>query len=280
VANTVYADPQAWPGATHGTVLLVATLAFAVQIYCDFSGYTDIARGSARLFGVELARNFDRPYFSRSVKEFWRRWHMSLMAWLKDYIYIPLGGSRVSAARKHANVMAVFLVSGLWHGAGYTFLLWGAINGAYQILGDLTAGLRRRIAGAMRIDTDTPLWRLVQVLTTFCLITVGWVFFRAESVSDALYILPRMLIPTPAVFSDGTFLHLGLSKPQTIVAAAGALCVVAMDFFSMKLDLPRILYTRPVTVRWTAYVLLVVAVVVFGHYGPVYNASDFAYFKF
>ncbi|MGB4593536.1 MAG: MBOAT family O-acyltransferase [Coriobacteriia bacterium] len=280
IVNTVYGDPQAWPGRTHGLVLLIATLAFAVQIYCDFSGYTDIVRGSARLFGVDLARNFDRPYFARSVKEFWRRWHMTLMEWLKDYVYIPLGGSRVSKVRRYVNILAVFLLSGLWHGAGYTFIVWGLLNGAYQILGDLTSGIRTRVAGALKIDRDGPAWGLVQIVITFSLISVAWVFFRAESLTDALYILPRMFFPTTGVLSDGTFLHLGLSKPQTMVAGMSALFVFGVDFVSTRTDLPGLLYRRPVALRWAAYIALVLTIVVFGYYGATYSASSFAYFKF
>ncbi|MHB1341800.1 MAG: MBOAT family O-acyltransferase [Coriobacteriia bacterium] len=280
MVNTVYADPQAWAGSTHGLVLGIATVAFSVQIYCDFSGYTDIVRGSARLFGVDLARNFDRPYFARSVKEFWRRWHMTLMGWLKDYIYIPLGGSRVAPWRRYANILAVFAISGIWHGAGFTFIVWGLLNGAYQVLGDLTSRARERLATMLHIDREHGAWKLVQVIITFALITVAWVFFRAESLADALYILPRMFTPTFGVLSDGTFLHLGLSKPQTLVGALGVLVVVAVDFASLRFDLPAALYSRSIALRWLAYVALILVVVVFGYYGPLYQASSFAYFKF
>lgn len=280
IVNTVYGDPQAWPGRTHGLVLLIATLAFAVQIYCDFSGYTDIVRGSARLFGVDLARNFDRPYFARSVKEFWRRWHMTLMGWLKDYVYIPLGGSRVSKVRRYVNILAVFLLSGIWHGAGYTFIVWGLLNGAYQVLGDLTSGIRTRVAAVLRVNRESALWRLVQIAVTFSLISLAWVFFRAESLTDALYILPRMFYPTFGVLSDGTFLHLGLAKSQTLVAGMGAIFVFGVDFVSARTDLPGFVYSRPVALRWAAYLALVLAIVIYGYYGATYSASSFAYFKF
>ena len=133
LVDTIYNSPQEYKGLP----LVVATLFFTVQIYCDFSGYTDIARGVAKLMGIDLMINFDRPYFSKNIKEFWRRWHISLSSWLRDYIYIPLGGSRCSLIKKYRNIMITFLASGLWHGANWTFVLWGGLHGLYQVIGDL-----------------------------------------------------------------------------------------------------------------------------------------------
>lgn len=274
----VYKDPHAF--ADSGLVLAAASVGFAIQIYCDFSGYTDIARGAARLYGVDLLQNFDRPYASRSVKEFWRRWHMSLMSWLKDYIYIPLGGSRVSQRRRYANIVAVFALSGLWHGAGLTFLFWGLLNAGYQISGELLAPLRERALAAVRMASDGRLRHALQVATTFVLVTVGWVFFRAETLADALYIVPRMFVPTAAFLSNLSAFEIGLSRPEVVLTAVATLVVLAIDLVSARIDLPALVYRQPVAIRWAFYQVATLVILVLGAYGPSLQSADFVYFKF
>jgi len=280
LVQSVYHHPQRYTGGHNGLILGVASIAFAVQIYCDFSGYTDIVRGSARLFGIELLRNFDRPYFARSVKEFWRRWHMSLMEWLKRYVYIPLGGSRVPTWRRYANILAVFLLSGIWHGAGLTFVAWGVLNGAYQVLGDATAPLRDGLVRILGVDRETTLYRAFQTALTFVLVTMAWVFFRAESLGDALYILPRMFAPTFHVLTDGSLDRLGLTHPQLVAVVVSALCVFAVEYVATRTYLIPFVKRQSLPLRWSAYLALIFAIVVFGYYGPAYNAAGFAYFKF
>lgn len=181
--NIVYADPDRFDGSA----LLIATYFFAFQIYADFSGYSDIALGAARVLGFELMENFRRPYFAQSIDEFWKRWHISLSTWFRDYLYIPLGGNRVSKPRWYANLMIVFLVSGLWHGANWTYLVWGALHGAYLV-------------GALALAPLLPtLPRVARVLVTFHLALVAWVFFRAESVRDAAVILYRVAADVPTL---------------------------------------------------------------------------------
>ncbi len=170
------------PGAAGGPEIIAATVLFGLQIYCDFSGYSDIARGAAGLLGVELMENFRAPYAARSIREFWRRWHISLTAWFTDYVYIPLGGSRKGLPRQCLNIMIVFLLSGLWHGADWTFLAWGGIHGVYQVCGVLA---RRRGGGRALPD------RLRQG-TTFALVSFAWLFFRAQSMADAGTLLSRL----------------------------------------------------------------------------------------
>jgi D-alanyl-lipoteichoic acid acyltransferase DltB (MBOAT superfamily) len=278
MVRTVFDKPHAF--GSDGVLLIGAAVAFSIQIYCDFSAYTDLARGAARLFGVDLMKNFDRPYAARSIKEFWRRWHMTLMAWLKDYIYIPLGGSRVAAWRRYANILAVFLLSGLWHGAGLTFVVWGLLNGLYQILGDVLAPARAKALAAFRIDRDGHVHRTLQTLTTFSLITIAWVFFRANTLGDALYILPRMLNFGPsALWHPGT-LELGLSVPQMQVTAIATVIVFSAEWLSARVSLPALLYRQPLVVRWFVYEFTILAIAIFGYYGPMFSAADFAYFKF
>jgi alginate O-acetyltransferase complex protein AlgI len=276
--GSVFKDPHAY--ADSGLVLAAASVGFAIQIYCDFSGYTDIARGAARLFGVDLLRNFDRPYASRSVKEFWRRWHMSLMSWFKEYVYIPLGGSRVSRWRRYANILAVFALSGLWHGAGLTFLFWGLLNAVYQIAGELLAPLRERALALVRVTRNGRLHRALQTLTTFVLVTIGWVFFRADSLADAFYIVPRMFVPSAAFLGHLGSFEIGLGKPEVILTAAAALVVFVVDYVSSRVDLPGLVYRQPVVIRWAFYQVSTLIILVLGSYGPSLKSADFVYFKF
>lgn len=278
IVDTVFSDPRAF--GHNGALMAGAALAFSIQIYCDFSGYTDIARGAARLFGIELLQNFSRPYLSRSVKEFWRRWHMTLMSWLKDYVYIPLGGSRVPVWRRYLNVLIVFLISGAWHGAGLTFIVWGGLNAVYQIVGDLTAPVRARARGMLGLSSDgTPLV-ILQTLITFLLITVAWVFFRAESLGDAFYIL-RMGATAPYVRpTTDALIALGLPLSQLAAAVAGAVVVLGADIVGTRVDVGSAVFRLPMPIRWFAYQMLMLSIVIFGYYGSTYSAADFAYFKF
>ena len=277
--NTVFNDPQAY-AARSKSVLLVAAVFFAIQLYCDFSGYTDIVRGSARLFGVELPINFRAPYFSRSVQDFWRRWHITLMDWLREYVYFPLGGSRVKPIRHYVNLLTVFAISGLWHGAGLTYLVWGLLNGSYQVAGQLLAPLREWVVRLLRVDRATLGHRIFQTVTTFALITVAWVFFRANTIHDALYIIRRMFVPTPWVFVDGTLLKQGLSAAELAIALVSASLVFGAEWLSLRKDLLETIRAQYLVYRWLVYFVLIFAIVVFGAYGGIYKASDFVYFKF
>jgi D-alanyl-lipoteichoic acid acyltransferase DltB (MBOAT superfamily) len=279
--NTVFAMPRAY--GDRPLVLAGAVVAFAVQLYCDFSGYTDLARGSARLFGVDLVRNFNRPYAASSIKEFWRRWHMSLMSWLRDYVYIPLGGSRVSKGRRYVNILAVFLLSGVWHGVGLNFIVWGLLNAVYQISGELLAPWRDAAARLVRIREGGSVRRAIQIATTFVLVCVAWTFFRAANVADALYMLGTIFHVLPSVATQShaaTKGILGLARPQLAVAMVGTAIVFGLEWLSARRDLSADLYSQPVAVRWFVYQASILAVVVLGYYGSVYAASSFAYFKF
>ena len=165
LVNAVFNSPESFNGAAFA----VATVFFAFQIFCDFSGYSDIAIGSARVMGFRLMRNFDRPYFSRSIQEFWKRWHISLSSWFKDYLYIPLGGNRAATGRVMLNLFITFTVSGLWHGANWTFLIWGSLNGCYLIASSLTKEWRRSVVKAVRLDRVPRLHAVLQVGITFAL---------------------------------------------------------------------------------------------------------------
>ncbi|MFN3746295.1 MAG: MBOAT family O-acyltransferase [Hyphomicrobiaceae bacterium] len=259
--------------------LLIATYFFAFQIYCDFSGYTDIALGIALLFGVRLMENFRRPYLSRSTAEFWAdRWHISLGHWFRDYLYIPLGGSRVGVARQYCNLMAVFLVSGLWHaglgyGVGWTFLVWGALNGFYQWVGLATRSFWRRVGEMLpRIERSLAL-HVVRVLVTFHLIAFAWIFFRASSIADAMTILRRIgarLDEFPALVLRYPFTAehwLGLS----LIAF-----LVAVEIADERRSIFQRLAVAPVWLRWSIYYLAIAALLVLGRW----QATEFIYMQF
>ena len=178
------------PAGITGLRLVLATVMFSFQIYYDFSGYTDIALGSAQVMGFRLMENFRTPYFSQSVGEFWRRWHISLSTWFKDYVYLPLGGNRVAPIRRSRNLMIVFLISGLWHGASWTFVAWGALHGLYVVIGMATSGLRQRIYQLVGIPQRIR--KFAATLTTFSLVSVAWIFFRAANFVDAYYVVTHL----------------------------------------------------------------------------------------
>ena len=179
------ASTYAHLGEVNGFVILLATILFAFQIYCDFSGYSDMAVGSAKLFGINLVENFKEPYKATTIKEFWNRWHLSLSTWFRDYIYFPLGGSRVNKVKWAFNIMVVFLVSGLWHGANLTFLVWGALHGLFQIIGRLTLPLRNKLLEKMKLDTNGAFVRSLRTIGVFLLVDFCWIFFVANSIEDA-----------------------------------------------------------------------------------------------
>ena len=186
--NAVYNKPD----EATGIGVIIATMLFAVQIYCDFSGYTDIAIGCARIMGIRLMQNFDHPYHATSIKEFWARWHISLSSWFRDYLYIPLGGNRRGRARQLVNLMIVFLVSGLWHGAAWTFVIWGAIHGIYQIVGNLTRKPKAALLARMGLSESMPAVIWARRVTTFVLVCFAWIFFRANSLSGVGVLLSRL----------------------------------------------------------------------------------------
>ena len=259
--------------------LLISTYFFAFQIYCDFSGYTDIALGISSLFGLNLMENFRRPYLSRSTAEFWaERWHISLGRWFRDYLYIPLGGSHAGPVRQYINVMAVFMVSGLWHaglgyGVGWSFLVWGALNGAYQWAGLATRGLWRRAEEALP-KVRTSVWLLVlRIVITFHLILISWVFFRATSIHDALLVLQKI-----GAHLDG-LPYLLTIYPFTAEQFTGFGLIVFLIGYEI-LDERRPVFQRladaPIVLRWSAYYVGIFALLLLGRW----QAKEFIYMQF
>ena len=188
LVNQVYDNPQ----ANNATMLFIATVFFAIQIYCDFSGYSGIAIGTARVMGFKLMKNFDNPYQSKSISEFWKRWHISLSTWFKDYLYLSMGGNRVTVPRWYFNLFFVFLISGFWHGANWTFLIWGALHGIYLIFAIVCDKPATYLLNKTRLLRVPALYNFIQVLITFLLVSFAWIFFRANSLSDAGYIVNKL----------------------------------------------------------------------------------------
>ena len=263
--NQIYGHPGDFSCAT----LALATYCFAFQIYCDFSGYTDIAIGSARVLGYDLMQNFNLPYLARSISDFWQRWHISLSTWFRDYVYIPLGGSRVGTARWIFNIMAVFMISGLWHGANWTFVIWGGLHGFYYLLERFISPLAKAACDALRLPEY--LRAVLQIAVTFHLVLLAWIFFRAGTLRDALLIIERICggLASP--------LYLGASSVGTLAGIALALVLVCVQLLQYRKRLPLYFSAVPVPVlaRWCGYLAMLIAIAIFGKSG-----NDFIYFQF
>ena len=278
--NAVYNSPEA--ESSTGLIVVLATVLFAFQIYCDFSSYSDIARGAAEVMGFSLMLNFNTPYFSRSVAEFWRRWHISLSSWFRDYLYIPLGGNRKGKFRKYVNLMIVFLVSGLWHGASWNFVIWGGLNGFYQVIGELTAKPRRLLREKLGGGRDNFSTKLGQMLITFALVCFSWVFFRANGTREAFVLIGAMFSEfNPWVFTDGTLFSLGLDGADMFVLFSALLVLLLVSV--AKYNNVRIrnwLAEQGLWFRYTVYLTAIFSVMIFGIYGAQFDAAQFIYFQF
>lgn len=265
-----------------GYQLLIASICFAFQIYCDFGGYSNIAIGAARVMGFELMENFNAPYFSQSVAEFWRRWHISLSTWFRDYLYIPLGGNRKGKVRKQINLMIVFLVSGLWHGASMHYVIWGGINGLYQVIGSILKPVRKKAMQTLHIDENVFSHKFLKTVMTFGLIDVSWVFFRA-TFRQALSILKHiMMFWKSSWFSWGHNLEaMGLDAKTVWVLIIALLILFFADVCKYcRFDMNAFLLKQGIWMRWIIYMAAIFGILIFGIYGPSYDASEFIYFQF
>ena len=266
------------PGEFAGPSLALATVLFAFQIFCDFSGYSDIACGSARVLGFDLMKNFDRPYSSRSVAEFWRRWHISLSTWFRDYVYIPLGGNRCGTQRRMFNLFVVFVASGLWHGANWTFLIWGCLHFVFCAMGELTRETRTRLALLTGLAKTPTLRDALQIAVTFALVCFAWVFFRAQSPADAWLIVTGL----PTGWTDVTAWislrdRLLLDAPFEIAAGVfGILIMETYHWLETSGDVFEKLAQKPRALRWATYYALTASILLIGSFGE----RQFLYFQF
>lgn len=239
------------------------------------------------MLGINLTQNFRQPYLATSVSDFWRRWHISLSTWFRDYLYIPLGGSRVGRVRRYFNVMITFLLSGLWHGANWTYVIWGGLNGLFQIAGNVKNTLLSRLPATLKdgrpvVNRDCFSYRLFQRLMTFALICLTWVFFRAESLEAAMIVLRQMFsVHNPWIFFDETLYTLGLSRLELGLLVASAAVVLAVDVaHEHGVTLRKRLERQNLAFRWLAYLAAILCILIFGVYGPGFDASQFIYFQF
>jgi len=250
LVNRVYDSPADQTGVS----LLIATYLFAFQILCDFSGYTDMAIGVAKILGFTTMENFKRPYFATSIADFWRRWHISLSSWFRDYLYIPLGGSRVTPVRWALNILVVFLVSGLWHGANWTFVVWGGLLGAYLVIGRVTAGVRARLGGVLRLAPGSVAVRVASAVATFHLIALAWVFFRASTIGDAVAVVAGMVVR----MGDGSCAY---APTELVAAIVGIAAILAAHLLQARGSVIGQVQQWPVVVRWSIYAALILAVI-------------------
>jgi len=281
LVDTVYGNSFDYPGF----YIVIATVFFAIQIYCDFYGYSTIARGSALLMGITLMDNFQAPYFSKSVREFWRRWHISLSGWFRDYLYIPLGGGRKGMARKECNRLFVFVTSGLWHGASLAFLLWGLLNGIYQVMEDLTDQSSKKLQISLNVKMQTAARfskKLFQTMLTFGLVTFAWLFFRSGGLEESLEILKNMFscFNWTIVF-DGSLYGLGVARNEMYVLLVSIFALFVIDYYKYQgRDVAEVFLRQGWWFRILATVTLVFTILLYGCYGELYDTQQFIYFQF
>ena len=277
VVNQVFDNYELYAGF----YIAVAVILFAIQLYCDFSAYSDIAIGAAQIMGFRVMENFKQPYFARSIQDFWRRWHISLSSWFRDYLYIPLGGGRCSKLKKYRNVMITFLASGLWHGASWNFVFWGGLHGVFQITGDAVRKLKEKAYAKMKIKSEPFSFRLGQVAVTFILVCFAWIFFRADSITAAFGTVKSLFSGfNPQIFFDGSLYELGLDHRETLIAAVAIVILFSIDRLRCKRDILRELSAQNAVFRWAVYFTLVISILIFGVYGSDYVQTQFIYFQF
>ncbi len=278
VVNTVYGDYAQYGGV----YIIVASVLFAFQIYCDFAGYSTIAIGAAEILGFSLMENFNCPYFSLSIGEFWRRWHISLSSWFRDYLYIPLGGNRKGTTRKYVNLMIVFLVSGLWHGAAGTYVVWGFIHGVYQVIGGLTRPMRNQCNQIFALKPDSIGHKALSALITFILVDFAWIFFRAESLSAAIEMIKSMVhLGNISILWNGALYDLGIGFKSFLVLMFGIAVLLFADFMKYKgIQIRKVILEQELWCRWICYLSMALFILVFGIWGGSYDAASFIYFQF
>jgi len=274
--NQVYGDPTGYTGLP----LIMATVFFAFQIYCDFSGYSDIALGTARCMGFNLMTNFNKPYTATGIGEFWQKWHISLSTWFRDYVYIPLGGNRVSKFRWYVNILIVFVLSGIWHGANWTFVVWGLLHGLYLIGERLFSKPGRRQDRPMSLPAT-----LFRRLIVFILVSFAWIFFRSDNLGGAFYVVRHLFVGIPGQvreiaanlhFARLRLLYLGQSLTELMIAAAVLSFLLIIQWQQRNQSIDQWLQTKPKMFRWSFYYGLPLSFICLS----IFNNSEFIYFQF
>ena len=276
--DTIYLNYQEFSGM----YLVLATLLFSIQIYCDFYGYSTIAMGAAKILRINLMENFDAPYLSVSVADFWRKWHISLTSWFKDYLYIPLGGSRKGKIKKYLNKMIVFLVSGLWHGAKFSFVVWGGLNGLYQVIGEILQPLRDKLVSIFKLNRQSIGHKLVSVMGTFLLVSFTWIFFRASRLKEAIAIIKSLFNTyNPWILFDGSLYSCGLDIRNFWLMIICIGILLFADICKHKgIVIRDVIVEQDYWFRWLFISISISAIVTFGIWGPGFSNANFIYFQF
>lgn len=276
--DTVYGNMSAYGGE----YIVVAAFLFVIQVYCDFYGYSTIAKGAAEILGIELMENFTAPFLQTSVAAFWRNWHISLTSWFKDYLYIPLGGNRKGTFRKELNKLIVFTLSGLWHGANITFVLWGFVNGLYQVIGDVLMPLRKKVSAVLHLNTESFGHKLVRCVFTVALVDISFISFRLKSVSEVMFALKSIVLNRNFwIYFDGSLFNCGLDPMNFRLLLVCLLVLLFADVCKKKGIVIREFITKQdYWIRWICIVVFVAVILVFGKYGPAYDSKNFIYFQF
>lgn len=278
LVNTVYNNPSQHTGFE----IVIATVFFSFQLLCDFSAYTDIATGTSKIMGIDLVRNFNKPYFATSIKDFWRRWHMSLSTWFRDYLYFPLGGSKHGINKTYRNIFIVFVVSGLWHGASWTFVIWGALHGIYQILAMASSKYTDMLIKKLQIDPGGASLKIFNTILTFSLVSFTWIFFRANNFHDAIILVTNIfkLSNVHVLFTDDLY-KLGLNDFEFRLSVLLILTLCIVNYFQSTESVIRVYIMKlwP-PFQWVLCTAVVLFMLVYGIYGNTYNAAQFIYFQF
>jgi len=255
-----------------GIAFIIATYLYALQLYFDFSGYTDIALGTARIFNIRLTQNFNSPYLSTSISDFWRRWHISLSSWFRDYLYIPLGGNRVGTVRRCYNLLIVFFLCGLWHGDSWSFIVWGLLHGVYLATSVIVKPIKETIHGKIGLE-NTWILKVWQWFITFNLVCFAWIFFRANTINDAWHIITHMISGTEGVKS----LLLSQGTGELVVTIVCLMVMTIPLLLRNKMDSYNYILGKPLLIRWSVYFIIVLNISIFG----LFNSNQtFAYFNF
>ncbi|SFU85098.1 MBOAT family O-acyltransferase [Butyrivibrio sp. M55] len=252
----------------YGLTLFITMVLYSLQIYFDFAGYSFIAYGASYAMGIRISRNFEQPYFSSSVSEFWKKWHISLSSWLRDYIYIPLGGNRKGKFRQYFNIIITFLISGAWHGAGLTYIMWGALHGVYQVI-EKSLNIRRKLSAS------------ISTAITFICVSFAWIFFRADSISDAIRFIFQMFRWNPWILTDGTLVSFGMDiLDWGVIIVSVSLAFLIEYKKNHGFSIYRYVMSKNIIVRWLFYYLVIVLLMIMGKYGAIYDATNFIYYKY
>ena len=276
LVNQVFDNYEAYAGLS----VFLAMCLYTFQLYADFSGCVDISRGVSSMLGISLPDNFRRPLFSQSIQEFWRRWHISLSSWFRDYVYIPLGGNRKGQFRKYLNVLLVFALSGIWHGVGMNYLFWGLLHGVYQVTGALSRRPREAVLRRLGLSRNSRALTLPRQLFCFLLVSFAFLFFRAPGLMAGMHMARAMFLGSWLPQPVGALFSLGLDRPDMLVLAVSLALLLAVSLIQERQSLRELISRQRLPLRWALYLLCLFAVLIFGIYGPGYDSAQFIYMNF